>query len=569
MHLRTLAIVFAVFLAYSCPGLSLADDTTNATKNSATPRQESPNGQIKDTVAILSSLLELQKDLRQEIELTKKKIRQSNSDAEREGLEKEVTQLDKQLSEAVSDFERMATGVESAIFVQKKPQTFSWKDELTSLVEPAVKELKRFTIKARQKSHLKDSIAELKKLSGIAGEAVDHLQAIIDASEHKKVDKEVSDLLAEWINIEKRLLNKLGLTQLELVQLQEQEVSLLESSGDSIRIFFKDRGRYLIIALFTFVAVLVMCRVLYRAIILALHKLEYQVKHRSFQLRLIDILFQGASVVLAIVGLFFVLYLAEDWFLLSMAIIFFLGIFWTIRQGLPKLWQQARILLNVGSVREGERLVLHGVPWKVVAINIFTTLENPALGIKLRIPIEDLITMSSRPFHKDEPWFPCKKGDWVVVGSASRAKVISLSHEQVEVVERGGKRITYPTAVFLNQCPVNLSLNYRLRIPFGLSYSLQDQITTSIPDTLKTFLENKMEQEEYGRHCLNLQVEFEQAGSSSLDLLVLADCSGEVADISARIKRAIQKWCVECATRNKWEIPFPQLALHVENLPDK
>ena len=58
------------------------------------------------------------------------------------------------------------------------------------------------------------------------------------------------------------------------------------------------------------------------------------------------------------------------------------------------------------------------------------------------------------------------------------------------------------------------------------------------------------------------QVEFFQANSSSLDLLVLADFEGDVADILKRIERAIQKWCVECCSIHGWEIPFPQLTVH-------
>jgi small-conductance mechanosensitive channel len=219
-------------------------------------------------------------------------------------------------------------------------------------------------------------------------------------------------------------------------------------------------------------------------------------------------------------------------------------------------------MLNVGSVREKERLILHGVPWHVDSINVFCSLVNPALEIELRIPIEDLIGMVSRPYNPAEPWFPCKKGDWVVVNGAPRARVVSLSHEQVEVVERGGKRITYPTEIFLEACPVNLSRNFRLRVPFGISYGLQKLATSEIPMILKDFLMKRMEQERYQENCLNLQVEFSQANSSSLDLLVLADFEGQVADISKRIERAINKWCVECCTINDWEIPFPQLTVH-------
>ena len=519
---------------------------------------EMPDG----TDEMLTSLLELQKSITEQIELSQQKLQDSTSESEKSDLEKKIHQLDNQLSEAKSDFERIATGVESALFAEKKAEIFSWKDELASLLEPAIKELKRFTVRARKKTDLKDEIAELELLTATATQAVTHLQQTIDETADKRVQNQIKVLQPEWFNIEKRLLKKLELTRSELQQLEDQEVSLVETSQKSLRSFFKNRGLYLVLAALTFLAVLLVFRILYRLVVAFSVRFTGQQEERSVQIRLFYLIFQVLSVVFAIVGMFFVLYLAEDWFLLSMAIIFFLGLAWTIRQGLPRLWQQARLMLNVGSVRENERLLLHGVAWRVASINVFCKLVNPSLDVELRVPIENLIGMVSRPWHPEEPWFPCKKGDWVVVGDASRAKVVSLSHEQVEVIERGGKRIVYPTQTFLEASPANLSRNFRVRVIFGLSYSLQSEITSEIPDVLQKYITLRLEEDGYHNKCLNLRVEFMQANASSLDLIILADFSGSLADISKRLERSIQKWCVECCTINSWEIPFPQLTVH-------
>ena len=128
--------------------------------------------------------------------------------------------------------------------------------------------------------------------------------------------------------------------------------------------------------------------------------------------------------------------------------------------------------------------------------------------------------------------------------------------------ERGGKRYLFQTADFLAQNPVNLSRNFRLRVVFGISYDLQAQATTTIPDLLKTFIEGRLDDEGYLNNCLNLLVEFKEAGASSLDLLVIADFKGELADIYSRLERSIQRWCVDAATLYNWEIPFPQLTFH-------
>ena len=559
--MKRLYIITAFCLAilvYPPSSFSEAPATSEQVAAVEQPAAKEPNGPAE----ILASLLELRKNLKEQMQLSKKKLEASKSDAEKESLEKEISQLDKQLSENSYDFERIATGIEPALFAEKKPEVFSWKEEVASLVEPAIKELKRFTIRARQKTDLKDKIAELEQLSAAANQGVAHLEEVSVQSKNKQVVKEVKGLEPEWQNIQKRLANKLELAQRELAQLEDQEVSLVETSSQSVRNFFRDRGRYLIMALLTFVVILFGFRLLYRLIVRISVRLTGQQEERSFKIRLLYIIFQVLSVVLAVIGLFFVLYLAEDWFLLSMAIVFFLGLAWTIRQGVPRLWQEGRLMLNVGAVRENERIMMYGLPWQVTTINVFCKLVNPSLDTELRVPIENLIGLTSRPFDPDEAWFPCRKGDWVEVNGGSRAKVVSLSHEQVELVERGGRRIFYPTEAFLQASPANLSRNFRMKVPFGISYGLQDKATDEIPRILKSYLEKRMEEEGYSKKCLNLLVEFMQANSSSLDLLVIADFDGDVADICKRIERAIQKWCVECCTQNDWEIPFPQLTVH-------
>ena len=68
--------------------------------------------------------------------------------------------------------------------------------------------------------------------------------------------------------------------------------------------------------------------------------------------------------------------------------------------------------------------------------------------------------------------------------------------------------------------------------------------------------------ERYAGQLLNLRVEFERANTSSLDLVVIADFDGALADLYNRLRRSIQRWCVEACTANHWEIPFTQMTLH-------
>jgi hypothetical protein len=86
--------------------------------------------------------------------------------------------------------------------------------------------------------------------------------------------------------------------------------------------------------------------------------------------------------------------------------------------------------------------------------------------------------------------------------------------------------------------------------------------TNRIPQLLQDYLQQRIEQEGFGDQLLNLRVEFAQANNSSLDLAVIADFKGELGDLYNRLRRAIQRWCVDACTERGWEIPFPQMTLH-------
>jgi hypothetical protein len=109
---------------------------------------------------------------------------------------------------------------------------------------------------------------------------------------------------------------------------------------------------------------------------------------------------------------------------------------------------------------------------------------------------------------------------------------------------------------------LNLSVNFRIKIGFGISYNLQSLATGRVLEVLDTYLRERLAEENYEEKLLNMRVEFQQAGASSLDLVVIADFDGEMAPLYNRISRAIQRWCTDACTANDWEIPFPQLTIH-------
>ena len=140
--------------------------------------------------------------------------------------------------------------------------------------------------------------------------------------------------------------------------------------------------------------------------------------------------------------------------------------------------------------------------------------------------------------------------------------------EMVELILLGGSHKTYTTAAFLNQNPNNISTNFRLTVTFGIDYQHQSISTHEVPEKLQKIMIEELTKKGYGEAIINLSVEFKEAGASSLDLDVLADFSGQVAEDYSFLSRAIQRIAVDACNKHGWVIPFTQITLHSAKVPE-
>jgi hypothetical protein len=513
-----------------------------------------------DTINTLISLMQLQMQLKADIAELNRELDAAQGVAAKRDIQARIDKLDADLQTTTYNLREIAAGADLASLRAEEEVPFNFQEEVFSLLKPALKEMKDMTSHVRQKSELKEKIAHYQEKLPLTEQSIANLTRLLNDTEDATLDKYLQGVLAEWTKQQTFMQSELKSAELQLEKLEASEASLAEASQSYLKTFFQQRGLYLGQALLVVVIILLLSRLSYRLMVRLIP--GYRAEHRSFQLRLTDLLHRVFTIMLAIIGPMVVFYVVEDWVLFSLGILLLLGIGLTLRQALPRYWQQVQLFLNVGSVREGERIDLDGMPWRVKYINIFSLLENPAAGISQRVRIDDLVDLKSRPMQKGEPWFPCVHGDWVLLSDNMRGKVIGISQELVQLVARGGAHRTYLTADFLSLSPLNLSRNFRLKETIGISYDLQRESVSSIPDLLKGHVEKRAAEEGYGEQLLNLRVEFERANTSSLDLVVIADFDGELADLYNRLRRAIQRWCVEACNEYNWEIPFTQVTLH-------
>lgn len=519
----------------------------------------------ESALEMLGSVVELQNKIHERIAEKRARLSKSSSETEKTKLKSEIERLDQQLDEIKGDFERIATGIDTGLFGKKETEPFDWKSEVLSLVKPGIKEIKRLTSKAREKTKLKEEIEKYETLLPVANQAVEHIAALAERTDNTRLKNRLKMLLPEWKGVQGQMESNHKIAGMQLEKMEQGEKSLVESSRETIKAFFKTRGLFLFLAVMACLAVGFFMRLIYRLVMKAAP--QGKGKTRPFYFRAMDLGFRIAALILCLLTIVLVFYMAEDWVLLSLTILFIIGVVWAVKHTLPKMWEQSRLMLNIGAVREGERMIYHGVPWLVKQINFFCLLENPALGVTLRLPIDHMLDKVSRPLKKHEIWFPCQQNDWVILSDGTRGKVTYLSHEMVEMIQRGGACKTYQTQDFLGCAPLNISRQFRLKSLFGINYDHQKISTRMVPEKLELFIQNKVEQEGYKKSLLNLRVEFNSADDSALVLVVIADFSGEVAHLYGRLTRAVQRWCVEACTENNWDIPFPQITVHAYQEP--
>lgn len=513
------------------------------------------------TLETLQKLQQSELMLKKEIELNRQNLKAVTSEDEKEKLNQEIKNLNEQLNDIATKFEKIATGIDtSTIKADKEKVNTTLSEDLQLLIKPLISSAKEATGEMRQKAQLQEEIEHYKEMLPNAVQAHDNIEKLINLTDNKELQEELKPLKKYWEDQVKLLSSNLNASQHQVDLLEKNSVSFGSSLKQNTKSFFQERGLYLFEGFLAFILVITLMNLIHHFVVKWFP--IFTKPDRSFYLRLLDLFYRLLTVTLAIVIPMAIFYFEEDWFLFSIGLLLLFGLAWTFRNLVSEFWQQTQLFLNIGSVREHERIFYEGLPWRVKNINIFTVLENPTLEIVRRIPIESLIGMTSRPTYTHEPWFPCKIEEWVVLSDGYYGKVIGVSLEFIKLEDLGGGHKTYMLSDFLNLSPLNLSSDFRVVETFGIAYRHQKASTTTIVQQLEVFILQKIEKEAYAYGVKKVLVQFANAGDSSLNFAVIIDFNGEMAPLYNRLRRAIQRWCVDASNQYGWEIPFPQLTIH-------
>ncbi len=511
------------------------------------------------------------------LQITKRRlvIREELDELKKGNQTQEITDriedLRKELRDLSRNFEILASQLHEDELPKKDEVQMSWLDELQELTKPLLKAIHEISAKPRKIENLKVKIQNLKLQIATYREARKSLETFLSYDNgDSSLDKKVAESYQKQLTKLKTKYNpeflqlKLDEAERSLSKIQDSQKSILELLKESVDDFFRERGRNLFISITTFFGLW-----------WGLTKIFRTISRRSFFQKKLDPqlkkLIKTAShmiiIVLCALSSLLSLYLLDDWLLLSITILFLMAIFWTSRRLIPNFLKELRIIMNLGTVREGERMIWKGVPFKVQETGFFATIINESLeGGIIRLPVGELIGHHSRPIVEGEPWFPTEQGDYVILNDGSYGRVEKQTMEQVILYHFGSLKY-YPSSDFISQKPRNLSKGYRLVVKFGLDYGVQSRICDEIPKMFKEGLNNYLQNyfEKEPQEITSIKVHFDEAGASSLNLIILVNVNGAYADDYYPLKWKISKTLVQICNENDLVIPFTQLTVSLSD----
>lgn len=457
-------------------------------------------------------------------------------------------------------FESIAVGgatLRDDAIAAEKP--LEWHEELTQIARPLLNRLREATEKPRRMAELRTRIELYQQQLDVARRALASI-AVYDREQVPPAVAEGLDAVAaNWRDRAQNVERSLDVARAELASLQASEGQILSTLGRVTRDFLFGSGLTLLLATVVGVAVWLGLRSLQRLV--RRWRRRTPSDQQAARIRLLLYSYHLLTMVLVTLTVLAVFYVRGDVLLLSLAIIVLIMLVLGVWRFLPRYVQEARLLLNVGAVREGERVIFNGLPFQVATLNLYSELRNPDLDGVIRLPLSALAQLTSRP-RTAEVWFSSRVGDYVLLPDGSFGEVLAQTVEQVQLRIMNSV-VNYPAASYLVLGVRNLSREgFGVFVNFGVDYAHQAIALDRVPRVLKEGLETAFAEAGFGEDLQNLIVEFKQAGASSLDYLIYASLAGGSAGSYFRIGRLIQQTCVDICNREGWVIPFTQVTIH-------
>lgn len=505
---------------------------------------------VSKEVTQLKLLSQKQQMLKKQILALEKKSKapQLIGQAKRQ-IHEEISKRNKDLRQTESYFRYISTGIQREADQKKKKRNLL--KEIEDIINPLVNTLARISAKPRKIEKLKNEIedSQLKKAELIEG--IKRLKVISEAVYDKSLKLKLDSLFKEYEqDLATYALNEKQLV-IDLEKLVDSKESILSVWSKTLFHFFKTKGINLLFAfiafsLFWFFLIQIKNKIL---------NLQFLQKQVHWAIRPLNVLYTSAIFMFSLLVAILVLYARNDWFLVTLIVIFIIGFVWSIKQWIPQFISKGKLLLNLGPIRESELVRWKGVSYKIEKLSYFSTLINPLIiGGKLRISIEELAHLQSRPILADEIWFPTKVGDWITLSDGQYGKVSTQSPEQVVLKSHTGLDVFYTVADFLSLHPVNYSSGYTLELPFQFDISEKQRLNGDFFEKLAKILSTSLK--EYDTQ--NIEIKVGALKSGAIDLIARIQCGKTQAAQKVEIERECYSALLKYMLEENIEFPKEQ-----------
>ncbi|XCN71932.1 MAG: hypothetical protein Q3M24_16710 [Candidatus Electrothrix aestuarii] len=505
-------------------------------------------------IGTLSDMVESSDSIKKEIKKYEAELKNAGSEEQKKNISSYLSELNDRLEKTENDFSVLTTGIDYNTFLKKEGKEVDWEKELKEIFSPIIVELKETTERPRKMERLRSDILYLEKRIPQVQQASKDLDKFLEQVGNKKVAERLKGWKEYWQQLEKEFSSQLEADKNQLLQAENERKSLLASFKVFFDSFVKHRGKNLFFALLAFIGIYLLFRLIQKAIqwISPLHRSPKYM----FWANLVDVMLYGLALLVATGALIAVLFTSGDWLILAIVMLLVLGGIWGARNTLPHFVEQIKLLLGFGPVRQGEKVMIDGIPYRVEMMGVYSYLNNPLLtGGTLRLPLKDLVGMRSRPYDENEPWFPCKEGDCVLIDNLSTWRKVIRQTPQVVEFDWFDMLETMPTSSFMGRKIFNISAApFWAGINFSIAYKHRFEVLGDLRDKLSKFVEEKIKEQPYGKHVLYPWVDLAGLADSSLTFMIWVQVAPEAADKYGAMSLHLNQIALEAANKYGWDI---------------
>lgn len=491
--------------------------------------------------AVAEQLVTIQRDinwLEQKTAQKKAELQQAKQSGAKDDiaeLASAVSSLEKRLQREKIGFVALASGVE--LTIPEAESTSAKKrdliQELQQLVEPLLDAIQRVSEKPRRIEYFKSKIASLSEQLTLMNKALANLDLALQQKKYPALEEKLKASKEALTHDRDEIQVRLNSLERQLNRDLGDHRTVLQVVTESVRGFFAVKGKNLLIALMVFIVVLWSLLRFKRTLFSSRLSARMGAVAKPLQM-----VYGVVATLLATVAVILTLHFLHDWFLVTSLVLLLLAFAWSSKAVITHFIGETKLALNLGPVKQGERVVWQGIPWLVKSLGFRSVLVNEALeGGTVMLPASALTGMLSRPYVKNEPWFPTKVGDWVLLDDGTYGKVETQTPETV-VLDTYLSKKHYASLAFLAQNPQNYSNGFELSTEILIRHTAPIPSYSVLNEKLTKLIREKQSAQS---DLTAIESEIYPISNQMSKIWVKAECHGRLAASREAVRRGLHQ----------------------------